>query len=266
MACGTSRPPVVYFESPQGRIHVNDGGTGPGLPLFFVHGNGANLTQWHGQLTHFRRTRRAVAIDLRGMGISDPPANGEYTIEVMADDVHDVANSLGLDRFVIVGHSFGAAVVARYAAKYPERVAGVVYADAAGDVTVGPEQLDKFLMALRMDKKKVVAEWFEPILQGAKEEVKLAVLLSVNLTSTEAFTEALEDLIGFRMRSTVEAYQGPKLAITAAGNDKKTALHVQIPSMPARAISGVSHWLMMDRPEEFNRQLEIFLTEIDHSP
>ena len=262
-ACGTGRTGAVYFPSPQGRIHVDDGGTGPKLPLMFIHGNGGNLTQWQAQLAHFRKTRRAVAMDLRGMGISDPPANGEYTIEAMADDIHDVANSLGLDRFVIVGHSFGAAVVARYAAKYPERIAGVVYADAAGDVTVGAEQAEKFLTALRMDKKKVAGEWFEPILREAKPEVKALVLLSVDRTSTEAFTESLEEILTFQMKKNVEAYRGPKLAIAAASSEKKTALHVQLPSIPSRTISGVSHWLMMDRPEEFNRQMEIFLAEIE---
>ncbi len=196
----------------------------------------------------------------RGRGESSPQPE-DYTLDVDIRDLDTVMrHTASTDVF---GHSFGGAVVARYAAKYPERVAAVVYADAAGDVTVGAEQAEKFLTALRMDKKKVAGEWFEPILREAKPEVKALVLLSVDKTWTEAFTESLEDLLAFRMRENVEAYRGPKLAIAAAGNDKKSALHVQIPSMPSRTISGVSHWLMMDRPEEFNRQLEIFLAEIE---
>ena len=119
-----------------GSLRVDDGGSGPGIPILFVHGNGANHNQWRHQLEHLRKTRRAVAFDLRGMGESDVPRNGDYSVDGMADDVHAVADALHLRRFVIVGHSYGGPVVADYAAKHPERVAGVVFADAGGNVKI----------------------------------------------------------------------------------------------------------------------------------
>ena len=260
--CASLNPPVVYLDTAQGRIHVDDGGKGAGLPLVFIHGNGANLSQWHAQLAYFRKTRRAVAIDLRGMGLSDAPANGEYTIDAMADDIHDVASALRLERFVLVGHSFGGAVVARYAARHPDRVAATVYADSAGDMVVRREAADRFLMALRMDKKAVVRKWFDPILKNASEPVKTAVLTSVDLTSVEAFSGALEALQTVKVVEAVNAYRGPKLAIVAEGSNP-AALHVQVPSIPVRTMGGVSHWLMMDRPDEFNRLVAVFLNEIE---
>ena len=66
-----------FIDGPQGRIHFEDGGSGSAVPVVFVHGNGANLTQWRAQLDHVRKTRRAVALDLRGMGKSDPARNGQ---------------------------------------------------------------------------------------------------------------------------------------------------------------------------------------------
>ena len=262
-ACASGRPPAVYLETEQGRIHVDDGGTGPGLPIVFIHGNGANLGQWRAQLDYFRKTRRAVALDLRGMGISDVPANGDYSIDAMADDIHDVANALRLEKFVIVGHSFGGTVVARYAAKHPDRVAGVVYADAAGDVNMKPEVADRIFTGLRMDKKETVRQWFEPILRHASEEVKAAVFASVDATSVEAFAGALEAMNGFPALKNVNAYRGPKLAIVAADNVNPGALHLQMPSLPSRTMGNVSHWLMMDRPAEFNRLLALFVAEIE---
>jgi pimeloyl-ACP methyl ester carboxylesterase len=252
----------MYLDASQGRIHVDDGGKGGGLPLVFIHGNGANLTQWRAQLDYFRKTRRAVAIDLRGMGLSDAPANGEYTIDSMAGDVHDVVNALRFDRFVLVGHSFGGAVVARYAAANPDRVAATIYADSAGDMQVRQEAADRFLTALRMDKKAVVRKWFDPILENASEPVKAAVLRSVDLTSVEAFTGALEAMQSVKVVEAVNAFPGPKLAIVAEGSNP-AALHVQVPSIPARTMGGVSHWLMMDRPEEFNRLVAVFLAEVE---
>jgi pimeloyl-ACP methyl ester carboxylesterase len=70
-ACAHTTPPFV--DGPQGRLHVDDGGRGAAVPILFVHGNGGNLTQWTAQLEHVRHTRRAVAFDLRGMGMSDRP-------------------------------------------------------------------------------------------------------------------------------------------------------------------------------------------------
>ena len=115
LACAhlSSTPHDSFVPGPQGRVHVSDGGAGPALPVLFVHGNGANLTQWEAQLDHLRLSRRAVALDLREMGKSDQPADSDYSNPAMADDVEVVAKALNLSRFVIVGHRYGGAVVAQ---------------------------------------------------------------------------------------------------------------------------------------------------------
>lgn len=258
--CATA-PQPMYIDGPQGRLHVVDSGPGKaGIPIFFIHGNGANLTQWNAQLRHFAPEHRVVAMDLRGMGKSDVPVDGGYTLDAMVDDLHTVANTLNLDRFVLVGHSFGGSVVTAYAAAHPERVAGVVYADAAGRVEAKPEQWERYLSALRMDKPKVVRSAFEPMLKTASADVKAAVLHSVDRTSTEAFVEAMENLRDFDVDRAVRAYRGPVLAIAAM--DTPSSLHVQFPDVPVRRIEGVGHWLMMEKPEEFNAILEEFVRSL----
>src|SRR5690348_5567949 len=97
IACAHVNPQSI--RGPQGRLHVDDGGRGDAVPVLFVHGNGANLEQWRAQLDHLRPSRRAVAFDLRGMGKSDLPANGDYSVAAMADDVQAVADALHLRRF-----------------------------------------------------------------------------------------------------------------------------------------------------------------------
>ncbi|HUP47388.1 MAG TPA: alpha/beta hydrolase [Thermoanaerobaculia bacterium] len=249
-------PRPSFVPGSQGRIHVSDGGAGSALPIVFVHGNGANLTQWSGQLTHFRRSRRAVAFDLRGMGWSDVPADGDYSIAAMAGDLHTVVNALNLDRFILVGHSYGGPVVAAYAARHPERVAGAVYADAAGDIKATREQSDRYLDALRMDKPRTVRVSFAPMLATATDEVKAAVLWSADRTSTEAFGSAMEGLRDFDVARAVSAYRGPMLAIAAL--DHPSAFHVQFTSVPVRSMEGAGHWLMMERPAQFNYILQEF--------
>ena len=247
------------IEGPQGRLHVEDGGSGSAIPVLLVHGNGANLTQWRAQLDHLRKTRRAVALDLRGMGQSEPPRNHDYSVPAMSDDVQAVADALGLKRFVIVGHSFGGSVVAGYAAKHPERVAGVVFADAAGNVKIAPDVAEKFMTALRANKDAVAAQWFAPILVNASDGVKNAVLTSVHNTPVEAFTGALDSVLSFDVKQALDAYRGPRIAIAAGPIQNAASLNVQFPEIPVKKMEGVSHWLMMDKPEEFNRLLDEFL-------
>jgi 3-oxoadipate enol-lactonase len=252
----------TFVQGPQGRLHVDDGGSGAAIPVLFVHGNGANLTQWRAQLNHLRPTRRVVAFDLRGMGLSDPAANGDYSPVAMADDIEAVALALNLRRFVIVGHSFGGTVVAAYAAKHPERVAGLVLADASGNVKVDKATADKFLSALRADKDNVVRQWFAPILKPSSNTVQDAVYKSVHKTPVDVFAGALQSAATIDVGPLLEAYHGPKLAIVAADIESPMSLHMQFPQIPVKKMTGVGHWLMMDKPDEFNRLLDEFLATV----
>lgn len=259
-----STPKPLLIEGSQGRLHVVDSRTGAGVPLFFIHGNGANLTQWDAQLRHFAKSRRVVAMDLRGMGRSDVPVNGDYALAAMVEDIHTVANTLNIDQFVLVGHSYGGAVVTAYAAAHPERVAGVVYADAAGRVNATPEQWDRYLQALRMDKRDTVRKAFEPMMLSASQQVKDAVYGSVDRTSVEAFVGAMSNLRDFDIARAVASYDGPRLAIVAMENP--SSFHVQFPDVPVRRIEGVGHWLMMEKPDEFNAILAEFLSRLREKP
>ena len=262
LLAGCAHTYPMFVAGTQGKLHVDDGGSGSAVPVLFVHGNGANLTQWRAQLDHLRPSRRAVAFDLRGMGQSDLPANGDYSVAAMATDVEAVADALHLQRFVIVGHSFGAHVVAQYAAKHPERVAGIVFADGGGNVKISDEQAQKFLALLRKDKSKFVRQWFAPILAPSSDAVKNAVFASEDATPADVIASALDGMRVVDMRSLLDAYHGPRLAIAAADIESASSLHVQFPDVPVRKIHGAGHWLMMDKPDEFNRILDEFLAGI----
>ncbi len=254
-----------FIDGPQGKLRVDDGGVSHGVPVLFVHGNGANHNQWRHQLAHVRPTRHAVAFDLRGMGESDPPRNGDYSVKGMIDDVQAVADALGLRRFVIVGHSYGGSIVAAYAAAHPERVAGVVFADSAGNVKIKDEAASAFLAALQKEKEKFVRSWFGPILADASQAVKDEVFASVDKTPANVLGSALMGLRQVDTVAAVNAYPGPKLAIAAAPIANPTSLHKQILSLPVEEMQGVSHWLMLDKPDQFNAILDHFLIRIDAS-
>jgi pimeloyl-ACP methyl ester carboxylesterase len=247
--------------TPNGAIYVDDGGRG-GLPVLFIHGNGADSTQWDKQLEHLRKTRRAVAIDLPGMGTSAPAANGDYSPKANADAVNAAVTSIGLKRFILVGHSYGGAVAATYAAAHQDKVAAVIYADSAASVPAMSPPMQKFVDALRADRMKVTRVWFAPMLKPSSQAVQDRVFATVEKSKVDAFAGALERLAGYDAKSVVNAYAGPKFVIYAADIESPQSFRPQFPDVPAEKITGAGHWLMLDKPDEFNAALDKFLAQV----
>ena len=88
--------------------------------IVFVHGFGGRATHWKYQLAEFSADYRVIAPDLRGHHHSSQP-NTRYTVDEMVDDLAHVVASLNVVKpFAMVGHSFGGALVASYALRYPD--------------------------------------------------------------------------------------------------------------------------------------------------
>jgi pimeloyl-ACP methyl ester carboxylesterase len=248
------------ISTARGRLFVDDGGTA-GLPVLFVHGNSGNSTQWAAQLAHLRATHRAAAFDLRGMGRSAPAAGGDYSVEAFAQDVSAVADALGFRHFVLVGHSFGGAVVAAYAGKHPDRLAGLVFADSAGDLrATASGEIEKLREGLAAETFETFTEaWFSATLARATDRTRADVMRSLRATPREVFVGATMGLYDFPFTDALARYSGPRLSIASYLSGNPLAVHRSIPGIPVQEIPEASHWLMMDRPEEFNRILDAFL-------
>ena len=81
---------------------------------------------FHNVLPLLESTRRCIAIDLLGFGESPAPAWANYTLADHAAAIERTVASLLREPFTVVGHSMGALIVARYAARKPRRVSGLV--------------------------------------------------------------------------------------------------------------------------------------------
>ena len=95
--------------------------------LFLLHGLSSNARVWE-RLASQRPGRRIVALDQRGHGRSDAPSGG-YTPADLTADAARAIETLGLDRPVVAGHSWGAAVALELAAGSPALVSGLVIVD-----------------------------------------------------------------------------------------------------------------------------------------
>jgi len=128
--------PAKYVTVDGSRIRYVEAGTGPAV--VFIHGLGASLYAWrHTVPAAAAAGFRAIAFDNRGFGFSDKPAHGyanaDYTRLLLA-----FLDSLHVSQAVLVGHSMGGAIAAAAALAAPERVRGLVLADAAGFGTRWP--------------------------------------------------------------------------------------------------------------------------------
>jgi pimeloyl-ACP methyl ester carboxylesterase len=179
----TGGAPEAHVTGPEGRLHVDDGGTG-GLPVVFVHSFGGSSAHWSAQLAHLRPTRRAVAFDLRGHGRSDPPRSGTYAVNALADDIGAVVDGLGLKRFVLVGHSLGGAAAIAYAGAHPDHVASLVLVGTPGQSS--PEQASRVMTSMQADYDKVSDGYWKTLLTGAEPNVETQIRSEMKRLPREA--------------------------------------------------------------------------------
>jgi pimeloyl-ACP methyl ester carboxylesterase len=257
---------MSFIDGPAGRLRIEDGGTGD-LPVVFVHGNGGDLTQWSAQTEHLRPGRRAVALDLRGFGASEPAADGDYSIDALADDLSTVIEALRLGRVVLAGHSIGGAVVGAYAGRHPERVAGLLLVDPSGDPTRMPrEMLRAWIEGLRSDGYEVsVRRNVERGLTGSAWSVQERVFRSLWATPPEIFAGAAAGMAAYDPVPALERYPGPMLTVVSRLNREPFSLQHRVAGLPHHPIEAAGHWLMMDRPEAFNRVMDDFLDRVERS-
>jgi len=102
---------------------------GSGNPVILLHGYAQNSHMWRPLMLQLAKSHTVIAPDLRGFGQSSKPMTG-YDKKTMAHDVHALAQSLGYQHEVVVGHDIGLMVAYAYAAQYPNEVDRIVLMDA----------------------------------------------------------------------------------------------------------------------------------------
>lgn len=248
--------------SSQISVFVDDGGAGEPAVLF-LHGLGGNASQWEHQLGHLRRKRRALAVDLRGHGHTAMPVDGVFTIEAMAADLKGLADSLRLRRFVLAGHSAGASVAIAVAGLDPERTAGLLLIDPAGDDREVPRsEVEPFMAALETDYRSSIEDYWLELLGRSGPAVRERVITDLRATPPEAVIGIFRAVLTFDPVTPLRCYAGPKLSVITPLNDAPFSLHRLIPDLPRRLIKGTGHWPQLDKPEVINVIIDAFLDRV----
>jgi proline iminopeptidase len=143
-------------------------GNGPALVLI----NGGPGGTHHGFHPHFGRAAgfaTVVYYDQRGCGQSDYAKGAGYTVDQAVDDLDQVREALKLERWVVLGWSYGGVLAQAYTIKYPERMAGLVLVGSSTDalhLSLGPDRQHEFISPA--EQKKIDEVYSQPGLSLAQ--------------------------------------------------------------------------------------------------
>lgn len=121
------------MSNPRGEVRLPDGtsafvaGAGPALAL--LHGVGLDRRMWAAQVHGLARSHMVVTYDLMGHGKS-PPVIGEAVLKDWTSQLDRVRRALRIERFSLVGFSFGGMIAQDFALNYPERMERLVLMSA----------------------------------------------------------------------------------------------------------------------------------------
>lgn len=119
------RTRYTYIRAAQGAALAPASPVSDDVPLLFLHGFGAALTQWHSTLQPLSQHHTVYGLDLVGFGASEKAA-APYKVSFWVEQVYDFWRSFIGCPVVLVGHSLGALVALTAAITHPDMVQGLV--------------------------------------------------------------------------------------------------------------------------------------------
>ena len=198
------------------RLHVTERGTGD-LALFVLHGGpGLDHTMFGSYLDALGDRCRLLFVDERGTGRSEPAAPETWGLTHQAADVQAMAGALGLDRFAVLGHSYGAFIALQHAVDFPGSPVATVVSSGIPDA--------RFLAHVEQElaafepvelREQVQASWAAEAQAHTQEEV--AALLSDQLPFH--FADPRDPRIDDMRAAMADAVYGPDVLRAAATED-----------------------------------------------
>jgi proline iminopeptidase len=198
------------------RLHVTERGAGP-LALFVLHGGpGLDHTMFGSYLDPLGDLCRLLLVDERATGRSEPSPPETWTLERQAADVEALAAALQLDRYAVLGHSYGAFLALQHAVDFPGRPAATIISSGLPDARY-LDGVERELAAFEPVelREQVTSSWAREA--HAKTQEDVASLLADQLPFH--FADPRDPRIGAMVAAMGDAVYGPDVLRAAANGD-----------------------------------------------
>lgn len=232
--------------------------------IVFVHGWTCDESSWAKQVPFFEKKYRVITLDLPGHGKSGSPSNGPLTMELFAKSIEAVRVEAKAGKVVLVGHSMGTPVIREYARLYLSNVAGMVPVDGILRLSGGPNAPNPDRMkgpdGLK-NREAMIRGMFgqsaTPAIQGHILKMMLAAPESTAYQAMVA-TFAAPNWVD-------ETFPVPALGIYAdhSASDDPAYFKKVFPNGSTVEVPGTGHFVMLEKPREFNKLLANFLPKAD---
>jgi sigma-B regulation protein RsbQ len=244
-------------------IHWTSAGKGK-KAVILVHGWTSDESAWAAQVPALAAKYRVITLDLPGHGKSGSPADGKFSMDLFARAVDSVRREAKVTKAVLVGHSMGTPVVRQYARLFPKNTVALVLVDG---VVAKPESGPIYAsLAQRFsgpDGPKNHEGFIKALFTVTPEALQAGIIKGSMATPESTVTGAMMSM------SDPAIWKADVIAVPALGlyadksrlGDKEFMTRV-FPKLEYVEIPGTDHFLMMEKPDEFNQLLLAFLAKL----
>ena len=238
--------------------------SGVGEPtLVFVHGWSCDARYWRAQLPVFSKKYRVVVLDLAGHGHSGVTRTN-YTMGAFGEDVQAVTEATGSRRVILIGHSMSGSVIAEAARLMPDRVIGLIGIDTLENIEypMTRDELRRMITPLERDfqagSRQFVQQMISPQTDPQRREWILADISTA--PPAVALSAMKEMMLQYVTGEAAKIFERIHIPVITVNGDiwpiNYEANRRHMFSYDAIILKNADHFLMMDRPEEFNTALE----------
>jgi len=236
---------------------------GKGEPLVLLHGFPLDRRMWEAQVAELSSQWRVIAPDLRGFGqsVSEEP----FTIESLADDVHQLLAGMNAIPCILGGLSMGGYTALAYVRKYPADLRGLILVDtkAAADDPQQREGRAKMIELVRREGARAVADQMLPRTRPAIARAVRAMMEACPAKTIEHALAAMRDrpdrtaeLASISIPSLIVVGDADVITPVAVAQ----SMQMQIPNAMLAVIRGAGHMTPMEQPGQVNQALRRFVS------
>jgi len=266
------------------KLHYQEWGESTAPAILMLHGFGVSGHMFDEFAERMQDRYRLIALDQRGHGDSEWSPDGDYSRQAFVDDVEGFRNALGLDRFILVGHSMGGLNAVSYTAAHPSQVRALVLVDVGPEAakegvdnivrfTRGPDELEfeEFVeMAHRFNQRRTIENIRERMRHRLRqsESGKWTWKFDKRFREQDSSLRVGSELSNDEMWQLYRSIPVPVLLVRGGESDVLTpAIAERAAREMQRArlvtVAGAGHSVPGDNPDEFTAVVAEFLEDVD---